>query len=47
MKELDIVDESALSSEQMRIICAFLFMGGDVNGIPHPGTYYCMLCCVA
>ena len=38
MKELDIIDESALSSEQMRVICGYLFLGGNVDQLPHPGA---------
>ena len=38
MKELDIIDESTLSSEQMRIMCANLFLGGNPKELPHPGV---------
>ncbi len=38
MKELDIIDESTLSSEQMRIMCAYLFLGGNPKDLPHPGV---------
>lgn len=38
IKELDLIDESTLSSEQMRFVCAQLFLGGKVNGLPHPGA---------
>eukprot|EP01035_Chromulina_nebulosa_P019852 gene19852-25802_t len=38
MKEFDIIDESLLSSEQMRIICATLFLEGKVSALPHPGA---------
>jgi len=38
MKELDIIDETTLSSEQMRIMCAYLFLGGNPRDLPHPGA---------
>mmetsp|Transcript_10091 Transcript_10091/g.10913 ORF Transcript_10091/g.10913 Transcript_10091/m.10913 type:complete len:100 (-) Transcript_10091:311-610(-) len=38
MKELDIIDESTLSSDQMRTVCAYLLAGGDIGAIPHPGV---------
>lgn len=38
MKELDVIDESTLSSDQMRGICSYLFCNGDLNKIPHPGV---------
>ena len=37
MKELDILDESALSSEQMRVLLAHLFLPFHEHAtIPHP-----------
>mmetsp|Transcript_3720 Transcript_3720/g.6156 ORF Transcript_3720/g.6156 Transcript_3720/m.6156 type:complete len:293 (+) Transcript_3720:431-1309(+) len=38
MKEMDIIDESTVSSEQMRVLCSFLFLGGDAKDLPHPGV---------
>eukprot|EP01038_Epipyxis_sp_PR26KG_P009959 gene9959-13392_t len=38
MKEMDIIDESTLSSEQMRIICGFLFLGGNPKDLPIPAV---------
>lgn len=36
IKEMDLIDESQLSSEQMRSMCAYLLAGGDISAIPHP-----------
>jgi hypothetical protein len=36
MKEMDIIDESTVSSEQMRVLCSYLFLSGDLKQLPHP-----------
>lgn len=36
MKEMDLIDESKLSSEQMRLMCATLLFDGKKNSLPHP-----------
>eukprot|EP01034_Spumella_vulgaris_P022261 gene22261-28374_t len=36
VKEMDLLDESALSSEQMKVICGLLVMGEDIRSLPHP-----------
>ena len=36
MKEMDLVDESKLSSEQMRQMCATLLFDGKKSSLPHP-----------
>lgn len=38
MKEMDIIDESTVSSEQMRVLCSYLYTGGDMEELPHPGV---------
>lgn len=36
LKELDLIDEAALSTEQMRAVCALLYTDGKQNALPHP-----------
>jgi hypothetical protein len=36
MKEMDLIDESKLSSEQMRMMCATLLFDGKKTSLPHP-----------
>ena len=36
MKEMDLIDESKLSSEQMRLMCATLLFDGKKTSLPHP-----------
>jgi hypothetical protein len=38
MKEMDIIDESTLSTDQMRVLCAYIFSIDNVKDIPHPGV---------
>lgn len=36
LKDMDLLDESHLASEQMRAVCAVVLLGGKVNTLPHP-----------
>mmetsp|Transcript_30798 Transcript_30798/g.51526 ORF Transcript_30798/g.51526 Transcript_30798/m.51526 type:complete len:128 (-) Transcript_30798:329-712(-) len=36
VKEMDLIDESPLSSEQMRVMCSILVSTGEIKSIPHP-----------
>ena len=37
MKEMDLIDESLLSVDQIRSVCAYLF-DVTVDSLPHPGA---------
>ena len=36
IKEMDLIDESRLSSEQMRVVVAALLFDGKKKSVPHP-----------
>jgi hypothetical protein len=36
VKEMDLLDESKLSSEQMRVICSLVLASGAARDFPHP-----------
>ena len=36
IKELDLIDEAALSSEQMRVVVSYLLASGNARDFPHP-----------
>ncbi len=36
VKEMDLLDESSLSSEQMRVVCSCVTAGGVASDLPHP-----------
>jgi len=36
IKEMDLLDESTLSSEQMRVMCSILVATGEAKALPHP-----------
>lgn len=36
IKEMDLLDECALSSEQMRVVCSHLVASGAARDLPHP-----------
>ena len=40
IKEMDLIDESKLSSEQMRVMIATLLFDGKKDNLPHPGSLY-------
>mmetsp|Transcript_31471 Transcript_31471/g.53094 ORF Transcript_31471/g.53094 Transcript_31471/m.53094 type:complete len:275 (+) Transcript_31471:499-1323(+) len=38
IKEMDVIDQSTLNSEQMHMMCHYLFVGKGSNEIPHPSV---------
>jgi hypothetical protein len=40
VKEFDMLDEAKLSSDQVRAFCAYLFLGGNPQEVPHPAENY-------